>query len=152
MRSLVLLLMLMLVTASVNFAQASSETTSNVQSTPDGCEMNASSLNIVAKDELLRDGFVIAIARLGKRETSRTLNQRRLLGVKGGLIKSGLPAQRIIIAEGERVNGYGRVELYSAGKLQMTLLAFPNKVLCLDCCFDPATNPHQQRNGRVRTQ
>jgi hypothetical protein len=135
----------MLMIASIHLAQTRSQNTPAVQSTPDGCEMNSSSLNIVAKDELPRDGVVIAIARLGNGETSRLLNQRRLLGVKGGLIKSGLPEQRIVIAEGERVIGYGRVELYSAGKLQMTLLAFPNKVLCVDCCFDPPNALHQQR-------
>ncbi len=140
MRRVVLNLVWMLVMASIGLAQANAKNTPPTQSTPEGCEVNSSNLNIVAKDELPRDGVVIAIARLGNGEISRTLNRRRLLIVKGGLIKSGLPEQRLVIAEGERINGYGRVELYAAGKLQMTLLAFPNKVLCVDCCTDPPSS------------
>lgn len=141
------LVMWMLMTASISFAQEQSTDTSLVPTTPGNCETNASDLNTVAKDELSRDGVVIAIARLGNKETSRIHNRRRLVAVDHGLVKSGLPAQRVITAEGERVEGYGRVELYAAGKLRMVILANPNKGLCVECCDAPVSD---LRRGRKR--
>lgn len=137
-RSAVLVLW-MLVTVSASVAQDSPTDTRVAKSVPGNCETNSAELDDLRNEALegtAKDGVIIAIARLGNRETSRVHNRRRLLAVKGYLIKYGVPAQRIVMAEGERVDGYGRVELYAAGKLRNVLLTNPNKALCVECC-DP---------------
>jgi hypothetical protein len=39
-----------------------------------------------------------------------------------------------VIAEGESVNGFGRIEVYWNGKIVGALFAEPNRDLCVDCC------------------
>src|SRR5918998_1576813 len=87
---------------------------------PGSCEMNAvifDHMHSVISEGSVRDSLVIAVARLGNGETSRELNRRRLYNLRVRWRVFGLPANRLIVAEGERVNGYGRVELYISGKL-----------------------------------
>lgn len=73
------------------------------------------------------DEYVIAIARLGNRETSRVLNQRRLDDVMDRLTRK----TRAVGGLGDRINGQGRVELYVRGKLSYVIL-FP-KNRRIDC-------------------
>ncbi|MCA1604445.1 MAG: hypothetical protein LC775_02960 [Acidobacteria bacterium] len=138
LRSLALLV-LWVMAASMSVAQGRAADNSLAQTTPGNCEMNAALLDSVrqeALEEAIKDGAVIVIARLGNGETSRAHNRRRLLIAKNYLSKYGLPAQKVITAEGQRVSGYGRVELYVAGKLRVVLLANRNKPMCVECC-DP---------------
>jgi hypothetical protein len=133
-RLLPLLVICVLGVTSASAGQVPVESARSTQDKPGDCETNASNLNSVAQDELKGDGVVIAIARLGAGETSRTHNRERLLAVRYGLVKSGLPADRIVLAEGSKVTGYGVVELYVAGKLHTVILASRNKGLCVQCC------------------
>jgi hypothetical protein len=71
-------------------------------------------------------GVVILIARLGKGENSRTLNRRRLYNVREGFQVTLRIMKPIVIAEGERVNGFGRVEVYLGGKFFGALVAQRN--------------------------
>lgn len=139
LRHLAVLVLWTLVAASFSFGQDRAADTSLAQTKPGNCEMNAALLDSVRKEaleETNRDGAIILIARLGNGETSRMHSRRRLLIAKDYLIKYGLPRQRIVAAEGERVDGYGRVELYVAGKLRLVLSANRNKPMCVECC-DP---------------
>jgi hypothetical protein len=78
---------------------------------------------------------IIAIARLGKGETSRELNRRRLYSVQAYLSKrAGVPEKSIVVGEGEPTAGYGRVELYAGGKFINLLLVQRNEMLCVECC------------------
>lgn len=123
----------------------------SVQVRPGNCEMNAALLDSVRNDALQeenKDGTVILIARLGNGETLRVHNRRRLLITKDYLSKHGLPAQRIVAAEGERVDGYGRVELYVAGKLQNILLSYRNKPMCVECCNPSDADFYPYRRSR----
>jgi hypothetical protein len=107
-------------------------------------------------------GLVIMIARLGKGETKRDLNRRRLNNARTFLIEFGQRApQTIVTAEGERVNGYGRVELYAGGKLFHVLMINPNDDLAVGACSfegdDPCTYEREKklypcldRNSRKR--
>lgn len=64
------------------------------------------------------DKLIIMIARLGSKESSRTLSRRRLRTARAYLKHTrSVPAERIIIAEGEAVKGQGRVEAYVDGRL-----------------------------------
>lgn len=58
---------------------------------------------------------IIVIARLGAGERPQTLNDKRLVPMLGYL--RGKASNSVIGASGERVKGYGRIEVYVAGKL-----------------------------------
>ena len=75
------------------------------------------------------DEYVIAIARLGNRETSRVLNQRRLGDVMDRLTDK--TSNRAVGGLGQRINGQGRVELYVRGKLSYVILFPTNRRI--DC-------------------
>lgn len=76
------------------------------------------------------DGLVIIIARLGDGDTSRTYNRRRLHNIRTYLnyIREIIP-ERIITAEGERVRGRGRIEVYIGGRLFIVFTVGPNQDL-----------------------
>jgi hypothetical protein len=119
------------------------------QATPGNCEVNAAKLDSVRQEALTkdRDGFVIVIARLGNQESSRRHNRTRLSAVEGYLSKHGLGKERILLAEGEEVSGYGKVELYVGGRLVETLYANRNRGLCVECC-DPRPEDFYKRRGK----
>jgi len=79
------------------------------------------------------DEYVIAIARLGERESSGRLNQRRLNDVMDRL--SNKTRNHAVGAIGQRIKGKGRVELYVHGKLTYIIL-FPTnrRIDCRNCC------------------
>lgn len=93
---------------------------------PLNCEMTLQLMEDVR--DLIRaqrdeKGVLILIARLGSGENSSTLNRRRLLNVREGLQGTLGIVEPIVIAEGERVAGFGRVEVYIGGKFVGALLA-----------------------------
>ena len=108
------------------------------QKPPGNCEQNSLILDntryVVEKDA--SDTVVVAIARLGTGEVSRKLNRRRLENLRTYWRELKLPKARLILAEGEDVEGYGRVELYVKGKLHETLTVARGKDLCVVCCGD----------------
>ncbi len=152
MKTLAVLVLWVLTTINISFAQDRSTDTRLVQTTPGNCEINAAALDSVrneALEETNKDGVVIVIARLGNGEISHVYNRRRLLAARNYLSKYGLLAHRVITAEGERVNEHGRIELYVAGKLRVVLLANRNKPLCVECCDpDNADFYPYRRNNR----
>jgi hypothetical protein len=81
-------------------------------------------------------GFIIAIARLGTGERRRELNSRRLHNVRVYLTEFDWhrAAKTVITAEGERVTGLGRVELYVGGKLVGVLGIKRNRDLLVGSC------------------
>jgi hypothetical protein len=88
------------------------------------------------------DGLIIVIARLGDGETKANLNQRRLHNVRAYWTEF-VPAQSrrkretIILAEGEKVGGYGRLEFYVAGKLVLAISLLRNDDLHIGECYPP---------------
>lgn len=72
---------------------------------------------------------LILIARRGNGEKSQTLNRRRLANVRRGLEYTLGIVKPIVVAEGERVNGFGRVEVYLDGKFIGVLLARRNSAI-----------------------
>jgi hypothetical protein len=108
------------------------------QKPPGNCEQNSLILDntryVIEKDS--SDTVVVAIARLGTGEVSRKLNRRRLENLRTYWRELKLPEARLILAEGEDVEGYGRVELYVMGKLHETLTVERGKDLCVVCCGD----------------
>jgi hypothetical protein len=119
---------------------------------PENCEIHSLILDMMRNEVVWgsgKDSLVIAIARLGRGEISRELNKRRLYNLGVHWKDYGLPAERLILVEGERVNGYGRVDLYVSGKLFDVLLVERRKDLCVDCCdIDERLYPYRDKKRR----
>lgn len=149
--TIVILMQWILVVASVSFAQERTADTRLEQATPGNCEMNAALLDSVrteALEEARKNRVVIVIARLGDGEISPARNRRRLLIVKNYLSKTELSVKKIVTAEGERVIGYGRIELYMEGELRVVLLANRNKLLCVECCNPKDSDFYPNRRNK----
>lgn len=112
-----------------------------VEKKPTNCEFNISILtgaHRIAGD----DGLVIMIARLGTGETRQELNRRRLHNARTFLIEFGQRSpQTIVTAEGEPVDGYGRVELYVSGRLFHVLMINQNGDLAVGGCSFEGDDP-----------
>ena len=114
---------------------------SQVETKPTNCEFHIATLN-AASNQAGKDGLVIAIARLGNGERRQDLNRRRLHNLRTYLVEfNGRSPQTIITAEGERVSGYGRVELYVGGKLFYVLMIRPNADLAVGACSFEGDGP-----------
>ena len=127
---LLLILALCVASAAGTVAQNQSASDPLTLQPPDNCEGNSARLDVVRnKSRAAGENKVsIAVARLGSSEQSRELNRRRLYTIRSYLTAMGLSSQRLITAEGERVQGYGRVELYIGGELV--------EVLAVERCQD----------------
>lgn len=103
---------------------------------PYNCEFNSHVLDNVHHlgDE---KGLIIVIARLGDGESNRALNRRRLHNIRSYLTESGWKRdpQTIILAEGERVKGYGRLEFYIKGNLFTVLGVRRNRDFAAGSCI-----------------
>jgi hypothetical protein len=110
---------------------------------PDNCEGNALRLDVVRNKAQATDKskLIIVIARLGKGERARELNRRRLYTVRTYLTAMGIAPQRLIMAEGEPVQGYGTVEVYIEGVLAEALAVGRCQDLPVGMCeSDPEDN------------
>ena len=88
------------------------------------------------------DELIIVIARLGDGERGQNLNHRRSHNVRAYLTQLYKHhPETIIVAEGERAKGFGRVELYVGGKLFDFLKLRRNSDLFVGTCY--ADSPSQ---------
>jgi hypothetical protein len=120
---------------------------------PLNCEENLIHMEIAAQlmaEDKQRDGVFIAIAHLGDGEHLQELNRRRLHNVRVSLIENlNVDSRRLILASGEPVRGYGRVEFYLDGKMIGGLPIQRGKDLCVDCCdIDERYYPYRKDNKR----
>ena len=103
-----------------------------------GCEIDESNFNEVSQNARKNMGekdALIVIARRGTRDKKRDLNRLRLATTRAWLVgKGAFPTNRLILAEGERVDGEGRLEFYIGGKLTHIIFPKPNFGLCAECC------------------
>ena len=146
-----LLLVCAAVAAAQDRTQSTGRTAIQMEPKPTNCEFHIATLD-AAHHEAGRDGLVIVIVRLGDGEHRQDLNRRRLHNVKTYLVEfSHRPPATIITAVGERVKGYGRVELYVGGKLFYVLMIRSNADLTVGSCSyegeDPCT--HQREKNSI---
>ncbi len=88
---------------------------------PMECEGAASRLDFAVIDTKKLDGaYLIIIARLGTGETSGHLNQIRLAVAEEYVLRRGSDL-KYVLAQGKRVKGLGRLELYVGGRLNEIL-------------------------------
>jgi len=90
---------------------------------------------------------LFVISRPGKGEKSRRISLTRLSYTKAFLrYARQFRFQTAIFAEGEGVDGEGRIEFYLGSNLQLVALAKLNKIPNLDCC--PEYTPPVKRKLR----
>jgi hypothetical protein len=82
-----------------------------IEPKPTNCETHIAILDIADQDAG-QNGLIIMIGRLGDGERSRELNQHRLHSARTYLTEYRRvhSPSTIVIAEGERVSGFGRIE------------------------------------------
>ena len=103
------------------------------------CEVNAASFDNLANILRSSEERLFVVARLGKGEISRELNRRRLYNVRA-YFKENWPnaeAKKFVFAEGDRVDGEGRVEFYIGSHLMQISLVKRSRDICVDCCDYP---------------
>jgi hypothetical protein len=127
----------LLAASSTGNAQSRLASTDEQSSQPilTSCEENIALLS-ASHQSAGEDGLVIAIARLGDGEHRRELNRRRLHNVRVYLTEFDWKRapETVITAEGERVKGFGRVDLYVGGKLVAVLGIKRNGDLLVGSC------------------
>jgi hypothetical protein len=80
--------------------------------------------------------LIIVIARRGTGEGRPDLIRRRLHNVKTHLVQvGGRSPETVLVAEGERVEGYGRLQFYIGGKLVEDLKIKRNSDLYVGTCY-----------------
>jgi hypothetical protein len=137
----VITISLLLIGSCVGNGQEKVGGTFQIETKPTNCEFNISVLTGVHR-AAGDNGLVIMIARLGSGEGRRELNRRRLYNARTFLTEFGhRNPQTIVTAEGERVNGYGRVELYASGKLFHVLMINRNDDLAVGACSFEGDDP-----------
>jgi hypothetical protein len=116
-------------------------------SKPTGCEYNSAALDALAQKIRFND-LLIVIARQGSNETRPNLNRRRLHNVRTYLtefltdssVRRG--REMLVLAQGERVQGFGRIEFYVNGKLVSTLTMRTNgDLIAANCGTEPPEAP-----------
>ena len=116
---------------------------------PINCEHNIARLDI-AHDEA-GNGLIILIARLGDDEFNQEYNRRRLHSARTYLSAYRVRAnETIITAEGTRVGGYGRVEIYVEGELFDILAVRRNGDLSVGSCEPTELDDTRQRELRKK--
>lgn len=103
---------------------------------PGNCETNSARLDYlrtkaVEAHTISNENVIIAVARLGGGERNVWLNRRRLYALKKYL---GSSVTNLIVAQGERVNDNGRIEIYLYGMLAETLSVKKGKDLPVGNC------------------
>jgi hypothetical protein len=77
---------------------------------------------------------IIAIGRLGRGESSRELVRRRLRNLQEFIyFTRGISKERVVTAEGNRVDGLGQVEVYIKGKLFVVFRLKRNRDFLTNC-------------------
>ena len=107
-----------------------------VKTQPNNCEDNLHALNVVHQVAEGAD-LIIIIARLGTGETRRNINLRRLHNAQTYLASElywKRDPKTVVVAEGERVNGYGRLEIYVRGVFWDAMLIKRNSDLLVGSC------------------
>ncbi|MBA2339622.1 MAG: hypothetical protein H0V88_04455 [Pyrinomonadaceae bacterium] len=116
---------------------------------PTNCSHRTAALDGITQ-KTPADELIIVIARLGDSESRMNLSQRRLDNVLTYWVKY-LPEvyrrkpETIVLAEGEKVKGFGQLEFYVGGKLVWVMKIERNVDLYVGECYPPDDN--YIRNG-----
>ena len=130
------------------FSQSASDEPYIVPSDSSG-EISSREIDSMAVEARQSGERLFVIVRLGEGETSRRLNLGRLYNTRSYLSGKSFNPSTTIFAEGERVNGEGRIEFYLGSRLRLIVLAKRNKMPNLTCCEDyfPPAERKSKRKG-----
>jgi hypothetical protein len=122
-----------------------------IESSPTNCETHIAILDIAHQDAG-QDGLIIMIGHLGDGERNRDLNQDRLHSARAHLTeyRAVRSPDTIVIAEGQRVSGYGRIELYIGGKLHTAFAIRRNADVSVGSCEPKELDDLRQRELRKK--
>jgi hypothetical protein len=132
---LLVLAFCILASGALAFAQGASDEPEIVPSDSSG-EITSREIDQMSMEVKGRRERLFIIARLGTGETSRRLNRGRLYNTRQYLSLKAFDPLTTVFAEGERVEGEGRIEFYLGGTLRLVTLAKRNKMPNLTCCED----------------
>ncbi|HSE22383.1 MAG TPA: hypothetical protein VLB68_12030 [Pyrinomonadaceae bacterium] len=138
MKKLLLLILLILFDRHVNGQDKALEPYV-VPGNHSACEVNAAAFDNLANMLRSSEERLFIVARLGTGESSVELNRRRLYNVRT-YFKEGWPnveSKRFVFAQGDRVEGEGRIEFYVGSQLFQISLVRRGKDICVDCCDYP---------------
>ncbi|HEX8633770.1 MAG TPA: hypothetical protein VF703_06405 [Pyrinomonadaceae bacterium] len=108
---------------------------------PTNCEDRTAIVDGVAQSVAPAE-LIIVISRRGNGDTKANIGRHRLSNARAYWTKF-LPAgirrepETIILGEGEKVEGLGRVEFYTGGKLSQTIKFRRNEHLLVGECYPP---------------
>ena len=109
---------------------------------PPGCDYRDFVLDgIIQKTPA--DELIIVIARPGDGDTRPNLSRRRLYNVRAYWTQflkaegAKRKPETVVLAEGEKVKGYGQLEFYVGGKLVEVLKLARNSDLWVGMCYPP---------------
>lgn len=132
-------------------AQQSSTETQIVRGDANAGELNSLYLDGLTNAQRSNHERIFVIARPGRGENARFLSLNRLEAARLYLVESGrINKEQVILAEGERVAGEGRVEFYLGSRLMLVSLAERGKNVQLTCCADyipPRRHRSRRRKG-----
>jgi hypothetical protein len=108
---------------------------------PMGCADRQAVIDVISQ-KTPADELIIVIARAGTGDVRTNLNRRRLHNVRvfwtEFLEQFGRrKPETIVLAEGERVKGYGHLEFYVGGKLVGVVKVARNADLSIGSCYPP---------------
>ena len=143
---LLMLTMCLAITSQSAGAQGKPGDTRVVPGDNNSCEINSAYLDALAQDFRSGSERIFVISRLGNGEASRSLHRSRLEYARFYLVLDReLSSDRVVFAEGERVNGEGRLEFYLGSKLHLVSLVKRNRMVCFFCCDD---RPEERKSRR----
>jgi len=118
---------------------------------PTNCENHIAVLE-AANHDAGKDGLIILIGRLGRGDNKPDLNRHRLQSARAYLTDylSARSTNTIVIAEGEKVEGYGRIEIYVGGKLYYVFAIKANADLAVGSCEPADLDDARQRELRKK--
>jgi len=114
-----------------------------------GCQRNTINIANLSASLATTKERVFVVARLGTGESSRQLNHRRLNDVKTQFGQNK-GTEKVILTEGERVKGQGRLEFYLGSEIVFISLFARNGDFCAACCDRKERfykNPYKQRSN-----
>ncbi len=109
-------------------------------------------LEMIAVDALNTGERLFVISRPRKAEKSNRISLARLAYTRTYLLKMRrFPFQEPVFAEGDWVEGEGRIEFYLGSHLRLVTLAKRNKIPNLGCCPDYSP-PVKTKPGRKKSK
>lgn len=122
---------------------------------PVNCETGLVVQDLVVNRVLdAQDGSVlIVLVHAGAGEKSRRLMRRRIANVRQYFKSRGsrITSDRVIVAEGARVPGLGRIDYYLSGKLYARLVFNKDQFICHSCC-GPDEDYYPDKAARLSRQ